>query len=56
MTMTPMRIVVFFSALIVLLNPPMVLGMFGSEGRRLGVVIEEGLGTASLRIAMWGRR
>lgn len=54
--MTPTRIVLFFAALLVLINPPIVLGMFGQEGRRIGIAIEEGLGTASLRIAVWGRR
>ncbi|WP_170181704.1 hypothetical protein [Phreatobacter stygius] len=54
--MTSTRIVMFFMVILVLINPPMVLGLFGTEGRRVGVAIEDGLGTASLRIAMWGRR
>jgi len=33
-----------------------MLGLFGSEGRRVGHMIEEGLGTEAVRIALFGRR
>lgn len=54
--MTPPKIIVFFTLLCVLMNPPVVLGLLGPEGRRYGQMIEEGLGTDSLRLALFGRR
>ncbi|MFN3855653.1 MAG: hypothetical protein ACK4M0_14775 [Phreatobacter sp.] len=56
MEMTPPRIIAFFTVLCTLINPPVVLGLFGPEGRRVGHVIEEGLGTEAVRIALFGRR
>jgi hypothetical protein len=54
--LTPAKIVLFFGMIVVLLNPPMVLGLLGPEGRRMGHVIEDGLGTDTMRIALFGRR
>jgi hypothetical protein len=54
--LTPAKIVLFFGVILVLLNPPMVLGLLGPEGRRMGTVIEDGLGTHTMRIALFGRR
>ena len=56
MQLTPAKIVFFFMSLLVLMNPPMILGLLGPEGRRAGLMIDENLGTDSFRIAMFGRR
>lgn len=56
MRLTASKIVLFFTTILVLMNPPMVLGLLGPEGRRVGNVIEEGLGTDTMRIALFGRR
>jgi hypothetical protein len=56
MQITASKIVVFFTILVTLINPPMVLGILGTEGKRMGHIIEEGLGTDTMRIAVFGRR
>ncbi|MDP3547880.1 hypothetical protein ACJ4V0_10910 [Phreatobacter sp. HK31-P] len=56
MQLSPAKIVFFFMSLLVLMNPPLVLGLLGSEGRRAGMLIDENLGTDSMRIAVFGRR
>ena len=38
------------------MNPPLVLGLLGPEGRRAGMMLDESLGTDSMRIAVFGRR
>jgi hypothetical protein len=55
-TLTPAKIVLFFGMIAVLMNPPMVLGLLGPEGRRMGNIIEGGLGTDTMRVALFGRR
>jgi hypothetical protein len=54
--LTPAKIVIFFTFVVVLMHPPMVLGLLGPEGRRMGNMIEEGLGTDTMRVAVFGRR
>ncbi|WP_168201757.1 hypothetical protein [Phreatobacter aquaticus] len=56
MQITASKIVLFFTMLVVLINPPMVLGLLGTEGKRMGHIIEEGLGTDTLRVSLFGRR
>jgi hypothetical protein len=54
--LTPAKIVMFFGMTVIMLNPPMVLGLLGPEGRRMGNIIEEGIGTDTMRIAVFGKR
>jgi hypothetical protein len=54
--LSPAKIVFFFMSLLVLMNPPLVLGLLGPEGRRAGMMLDESLGTDSMRIAVFGRR
>jgi len=54
--MTPAKIVLFFTTVLVLMNPPLMLGLLGPEGRRAGLLIDESLGTDHLRIAVFGKR
>ncbi len=56
MRMTPSKIVLASTILLVLAHPPLTLGLFGPEGRRAGLIIDDALGTDQLRIAMFGRR
>ena len=56
MQITPSKIVTLFTILATLINPPLVLGLLGTEGRRMGLIIDEGLGTDALRVALFGRR
>lgn len=56
MQLTPAKIVLFFVSVLVLMNPPLILGLLGAEGRRAGLMIDESLGTDQMRIAMFGRR
>jgi len=54
--MTPAKIVLFFTCVLVLMNPPLMLGLLGPEGRRAGLLIDESLGTDNFRIAVFGKR
>ncbi len=56
MKVTPAKILLFFMSLLVFMNPPLVLGLFGPDGRRAGLMIDESLGTDQMRIALFGRR
>ncbi len=56
MQLTPAKIVLFFVSVLVLMNPPLMLGLLGPDGRRAGLMIDESLGTDHMRIAVFGRR
>lgn len=56
MQLTPVKIVLFFLSLLVFMNPPLMLGLLGPDGRRAGLMIDESLGIDQVRIALFGRR
>ncbi|MEI8147230.1 MAG: hypothetical protein WCH83_17395 [Alphaproteobacteria bacterium] len=54
MSMT--RLVVVLVLILIVGHPPLVLGMFGPEGRRMGEIIDRALGTDDLRLRVFGVR
>lgn len=50
------KLLVVLAVIVIMINPPLVFGVLGPEGHKIGLIIDDALGVKNFRGAVFGLR